>query len=53
MNSTKGKSQVLIVDDEEAICRLLSRLLELEGFNSLVALDGKTALQQLRSPRPT
>jgi len=49
---TEGKSQVLIVDDEQAICQLISRLLEQEGFVPLVALDGKTALQQLRSASP-
>jgi two-component system nitrogen regulation response regulator GlnG len=49
---TNGKSQVLIVDDEEAICKLISRLLEQEGFVPLVALNGKTALQQLRIASP-
>jgi len=52
MSTTNGKRRVLIVDDEEAICRLLSRLLEQEGFVPLVALDGKTALQQLRTASP-
>ena len=49
---TNGKSQVLVVDDEEAICQLISHLLEQEGFVPLVALDGKTALQQLRTASP-
>ena len=49
---TKGKSQVLIVDDEQAICQLISHLLEQEGLIPLVALDGKTALQQLRAASP-
>jgi DNA-binding NtrC family response regulator len=49
---TNGKSQVLIVDDEQAICQLISHLLEQEGFVPLVALDGKTALQQLRAASP-
>jgi two-component system nitrogen regulation response regulator GlnG len=49
---TNGKSQVLVVDDEQAICQLLSSLLEQEGFVPLVALDGKTALQRLRTASP-
>ena len=49
---TKRKSQVLIVDDEPAICQLISHLLEQEGLIPLVALDGKTALQQLRAASP-
>ena len=52
MTTAIGKSRVLIVDDEEAICKLISRLLEQEGFVPLVALDGKTALQQLRTASP-
>jgi two-component system nitrogen regulation response regulator GlnG len=49
---TNGKSQVLVVDDEQAICQLISHLLEQEGFVPLVALDGKTALQRLRTASP-
>ncbi|HXR07268.1 MAG TPA: sigma-54 dependent transcriptional regulator [Candidatus Acidoferrum sp.] len=46
------KSQVLVVDDEEGICQLISHLLEQEGFVPLVAADGKTALQRLRTASP-
>jgi two-component system nitrogen regulation response regulator GlnG len=49
---TNGKSQILVVDDEQAICQLISHLLEQEGFVPLVALDGKTALQRLRTASP-
>jgi two-component system nitrogen regulation response regulator GlnG len=49
---TEGKSQVLIVDDEEAICNLVSHLMEREGLVPLVARDGKTALQKLRMASP-
>jgi DNA-binding response OmpR family regulator len=52
MPMTNGKSKVLIVDDEEEICVLVSHLLEQEGFMPLVAQDGKTALQQLRTASP-
>ena len=52
MPVSNGKSRVLIVDDEEAICKLISHLLEQEGFVPLVALDGKTALQRLRTASP-
>jgi two-component system nitrogen regulation response regulator GlnG len=46
---SNGKSQILIVDDEEAICALISQLLEREGFVPRVAMDGKTALKELRT----
>jgi two-component system nitrogen regulation response regulator GlnG len=52
MSATSEKSRVLIVDDEEDICKLISHLLELEGFEALIALDGKSALQQLRTAPP-
>jgi two-component system nitrogen regulation response regulator GlnG len=47
-----GKCKVLIVDDEEAIRDLISDLLKREGLVPLVAMDGKTALQQLRAELP-
>ena len=52
MPVTREKSQVLIVDDEEAICSLISHLMVQEGLVPLVARDGKTALQQLRTASP-
>jgi CheY-like chemotaxis protein len=39
---------VLIVDDEEHICRLIKALLEPEGFAVLLASGGKEALRILR-----
>jgi len=52
MPMTNGKSKVLIVDDEEEICQLISHLMEQEGLVPLVAQDGKTALQRLRTASP-
>ncbi len=49
---TSGKSRILIVDDERGICELVSRLLEEEGMVPLVAYDGQTALQKLRTESP-
>ncbi len=50
--ANEGKGRVLIVDDEETICDLISDLLKQEGLVPLVAMDGKTALQQLRIASP-
>jgi len=52
MSINNGKNRVLIVDDEEEICQLLAHLLDQEGLAPLVARDGKTALQQLRTASP-
>jgi two-component system nitrogen regulation response regulator GlnG len=49
MRLNNRESRVLVVDDEQAICELISHLLELEGIIPLTANDGRTALQQLRT----
>jgi len=40
-------SKVLIIDDEEKLRTLLSKIISLEGFEVLQANDGKKALQKL------
>jgi len=45
-------SRILIVDDEESICRSLAGLLEDEGFTTETALDGDAALDRLRGDEP-
>jgi DNA-binding NtrC family response regulator len=49
---TEGCDTVLIVDDEEDICRLLCHLMEREGIKPSVAHDGSTALNRIRSESP-
>ncbi|MBM3224433.1 MAG: response regulator [Candidatus Tectomicrobia bacterium] len=44
---------VLIVDDDPDIVRLLQVALRPEGFRLLAAYDGETALQLVRTERPT
>ncbi|MBI3624681.1 MAG: sigma-54-dependent Fis family transcriptional regulator [Candidatus Rokubacteria bacterium] len=45
MSAPAGR--ILIVDDEEGIREILSRLVQKEGFEPLAAPDGETALQLL------
>jgi len=45
-------STILIVDDEESICRSLAGILEDEGFETRTALDGDAALTALREQGP-
>ena len=40
-----GRETVLVVDDEEALQLLMSRVLERSGYSVLVAGDGKSALE--------
>jgi DNA-binding NtrC family response regulator len=46
---TEGAARVLLVDDDIGLGRALQRVLGLEGFFVDVALDGRTALDRLRS----
>lgn len=44
----KMQKQILLVDDEVKITQVLSAYLEKEGYQSIVAHDGKTALELLQ-----
>ncbi len=44
--------QILIVDDDRHIVRLVQSYLEQGGFQTLTAYDGASALQLIRSARP-
>ncbi len=41
--------KILLVDDDRELTSLLKELLEMEGFNVVVAYDGEQALSQLDS----
>jgi CheY-like chemotaxis protein len=43
---------VLVVDDQEALRTLLSRLLDREGFDSLQAADGEQAVEVFKAESP-
>ncbi|NDD29492.1 MAG: DNA-binding response regulator [Proteobacteria bacterium] len=53
MTSRTARSrQILLVDDDEHILRSLMMYLQAEGFEVVVALDGKEALQAVEVARP-
>ena len=41
--------RILVVDDDAAICEMFSKFLDRDGYQVLVAYDGRSALEQLRS----
>src|SRR5436853_75592 len=47
-----GPCTVLVVDDEPMLRKLLSRLLQLEGYEVLEAEDGQTALEIVAKEKP-
>jgi len=44
--------RVLIVDDDEGICDILARLVQIEGYEPLIARDGYHAVDLIRSEHP-
>ena len=43
------KASILIVDDDESICRTMSLILENEGFTTQIAYTGKEALERSKT----
>jgi DNA-binding NtrC family response regulator len=43
---------ILVVDDEETICEIVSRLLQNEGYLCVTAYSGEAALEWLRTHTP-
>src|SRR5262249_12663644 len=41
------KSKILLVDDNQTVCKAIARLLEVSGHDVAVAFDGKSALEKL------
>ncbi len=52
MNTDSQQIRILVVDDEEAICGVLSASLKDEGYTVDTAHDGNSALQQISAFRP-
>jgi CheY-like chemotaxis protein len=50
--SAEARPKVLVVEDEDALAKVLKLRLEMEGFDVRTAADGQEAMQQIRSSRP-
>ena len=48
----KRRELILVVDDDVEILRILTRSLELEGYNVTTAADGRSALATLDDRKP-
>jgi two-component system, cell cycle sensor histidine kinase and response regulator CckA len=46
------RQTILVVDDEETICEIVSRLLQTEGYLCVTAHSGEAALEWLRTNSP-
>lgn len=47
-----GKRKILLVDDEPSIIKMVSKRLEIKGFEVLVATDGPQAIEIAKRERP-
>ena len=48
----KKRTFIMVVDDEQTVLKLLSRILEPEGYDVVVAADGRSALALLEKEEP-
>jgi two-component system CheB/CheR fusion protein len=48
----KRKSKILLVDDNQMVCKAMGRLLEISGHEVAVAFDGRSALEKARGFQP-
>ena len=46
--ATRRKSKILLVDDNQMVCKAIGRLLETSGHEVAVAFDGQSALEKAR-----
>lgn len=46
------KRRILLVDDEPSIVKMISKRLEVEGFEVAVSMDGQEALNKARQEKP-
>ena len=47
-----AKSRILIIDDDENICKIVKLYLEKEGFEAVTAFDGKSGLENFMIQPP-
>jgi two-component system KDP operon response regulator KdpE len=52
MNNTDKKRNILVVDDEAQITRVLKTMLSAQGYGIRTAADGKLALEEIKSWSP-
>ena len=50
--TTEHSGYVLVVDDEQLLCRMVSAMLMRAGYETLTAINGRTALQRVMERVP-
>lgn len=52
LSARNGRPCIMVVDDDQDMLTLFHRILELEGFDTVVVADGGTALSLLEKTKP-
>src|SRR4030066_219964 len=47
-----ARNTILLVDDEPKVCELIKAYLVKDGYDVIVAADGKAAIEQAQLPKP-
>ena len=47
-----ARPRILLIDDEPSIIKMVSKRLDVEGFDVVVAMDGQEGLDKARSEKP-
>ena len=47
-----AKKTIMVVDDEQPICKVIEDILEPEGYKVVTAITGEEALDKLRKSKP-
>jgi two-component system alkaline phosphatase synthesis response regulator PhoP/two-component system response regulator VicR len=50
--TTPACPKILVIDDDPGVCRLVRDVLEMEGFEVAIAVDGYAGMRQIESDRP-
>ena len=50
--TAEAAPQILVIDDDPGVCRLIKDVLDLEGFGVTIASDGFAGLRAIEAARP-
>ena len=46
------KKKILVIDDEQAICKMLEKFLSRKGYKAITALSGEEGIKKLKQEKP-
>lgn len=46
------KKKILVIDDEQAICKMLEKFLSRKGYKAITALNGEEGIKKVKQEKP-